>query len=112
MNGLDATLGMVFDPGPPCGAARAASGGSSTPINPGDITGAGGTLCAGKPITLHSTASDPLNHPLKYTWKLNGAPQSAEGTDFTFTPNNAGPFPVEVSVVDTTDPKRTATAGR
>ena len=48
---------------------------------------------------------------LKYTWKLNDAPQGAEGPDFSFTPNNAGDFKVEVSVTDSTDPKRTVTAG-
>jgi hypothetical protein len=111
MTGIDATFGVEFYigrhvvPVPPVIPVVVPA------LIPGDITGADGTLCQGKPITLHSTATDPANHALKYTWKLNGAPQSAEGPDFSFTPNNAGDFKVEVTVVDTTDPKRTVTAG-
>jgi hypothetical protein len=110
-DGLQATLGLVFyfgrhvvpfvPPPPP----------SLGPLNPGEITGAGGTLCLGKPITLHATTSDPANHVLKYIWKLNGAPQTTEGPDFTFTPNNAGDNTVEVTSIDTTDATRMATAG-
>jgi len=110
MNGVEATLGLVFYVGqhtvplPPIPPPP--------PLNGGDITGAGGMLCVGKSITVHSTASDPASppHPMKFMWKLNGEPQSAEGPDFTFPANNAGDFKVEVSVVDTTDPKRTASA--
>jgi hypothetical protein len=69
-------------------------------------------LCQGKAITLHSTASDPGGHPLTYSWKLNDAVQSATGPDFTFTPNNAGDFKIEVAVTDSTStPPRTVTAG-
>lgn len=111
MNGVQATVGLEYfigrhvvpvPPPPPVVVP---------PLTPGEITGAGGTLCQGKPIALHATASDPAGHALKYTWKLNDAPQSAEGPDFSFTPNNAGDFKVEVSVTDSTDPKRTVTAG-
>ena len=110
-NGLDATLGLVFYFGqhvvPYVAPAKPPVG----PLSPGEITGAGGTLCQGKPIALHATVSDPANHPLKYTWKLNGTAQSAEGPDFRFTPNNAGDNTVEVAVVDTLDASRTVTAG-
>jgi hypothetical protein len=110
-DGLNATVGMVFYFGRhtvPCVPAPTPP---PSPLSPGEITGAGGTLCLGKPITLHASTSDPANHALKYTWKLNGAPQTAEGPDFSFTPNNAGDFTVEASVVDTTDATRVVTAG-
>ncbi len=111
LNGVDATVGLVFYIGrhvvPPVPVPVQ----PPQPINPGEITGAGGTLCQGKPITLHATTSDPVNHPLKYLWTLNGASQTAEGPDFSFTPNNAGDFTVAVTATDTTDPKRSVTAG-
>jgi hypothetical protein len=110
-DGLDATIGMVFYFGRHVVPFVPAPVPPPTPLNPGEITGAGGTLCQGKAITVHATTSDPSNHALKYTWKLNGAPQTAEGPDFTFTPNNAGDFTVEASVVDTTDATRSVTTG-
>ncbi len=109
-SGLDATVGLVFyfgrhlvpvQPPPPPPPALTA----------GEITGAGGTLCQGKAISLHATTTDPANHTLKYAWKLNGAPQSADGPDFSFTPNSAGDNTVQVSVTDTTDATRTVTDG-
>lgn len=110
-SGLEATVGMVFYFGrhvvpfvaPPAAAAPG--------LTPGEITGGGGTLCQGKPIELHATTTDPSNHLLKYAWKLNGAPQAAEGPDFSFTPNSAGDNTVEVTVTDTTDATRTAVDG-
>ena len=81
------------------------------PLNAGTITGGEGTLCQGKAITLHSTASDPAGHSLTYAWKLNGAPSGNNSADFPFTPNNAGDFTVQVTVTDSTNPLRTVTAG-
>jgi outer membrane protein OmpA-like peptidoglycan-associated protein len=65
----------------------------------------------GKAINLHSSASDPTGHTLTYAWKLNGAAQGTNSPDFSFTPNNAGDFQVEVAVTDSTTPTRTVTAG-
>jgi len=112
LNGLQATLGIVvylkkpYTPPPPEPPTPPA------PLNAGEITGPGGTLCQGKAITLHSTASDPSGHTLTYSWRLNDAVQNATGPDFTFTPNNAGDFKIEVVVTDSTStPPRTVTAG-
>ena len=110
-NGLEATVGMVFYFGRHVVPFVAPATPPPGPLNPGEITGAGGTLCQGKPIMLHATTSDPAGHPLKYTWKLNGTAQTTEGPDFSFTPNNAGDNTVEVTVVDTTDATRVVTAG-
>jgi opacity protein-like surface antigen len=109
LNGVQLTAGVTWylgkkfvpqprqEPLPPLGAAT---------ITGGDT----GTLCQGKPITLHAEASDPAGHPLTYTWKLNGAPQGSSSPDFTFTPNNAGDFNVELEVADSTCATRKATA--
>lgn len=111
LNGFQGTMGLViylgrrYVPPPPTPPAPPA------PLNAGSITGAEGTLCQGKPITLHSTASDPAGHSLNYAWKLNGAPSGTNSADFSFTPNNAGDFTVQVSVTDSTNPSRTVTAG-
>jgi hypothetical protein len=112
LNGLELTVGAVFYlgrhvvPAPPAPPTP-----PPTPLNAGEITGAGGTLCQGKPITLHATATDPQGHSLAYAWKLNGQPTGGNGPDFTFTPNNAGDNTVEVSVSDATDATRKVTAG-
>ncbi len=103
INGLEATAGLVWYLGqtkcPPITPPVV------TPLSPGTITGAeGATLCQGKPITLHSTASDPQGHTLHYAWKLNGQAQGSDSADFSFTPNNGGDFAVEVSVTDPTVP--------
>jgi opacity protein-like surface antigen/outer membrane protein OmpA-like peptidoglycan-associated protein len=109
LNGVQVTAGLIWylgkkyvpqprqEPLPPLGAAT---------ISGGDT----GTLCQGKAITLHVDASDPAGHPLTYTWKLNGAPQGGNTPDFTFTPNNAGDFNVEVDVADSQCPTRKVTA--
>lgn len=111
LEGLDASVGLVFYIGRHVVPPPPVPPPVTPALNPGEITGAGGTLCQGKPITLHATTSDPANHPLKYVWTLNGAQQTAEGPDFSFTPNNAGDFSVAVTATDTTDPKRSITAG-
>lgn len=113
INGLELTAGVIFYLGqvytPP--APPAVVPPKPAPLNPGSITGYEGLLCQGKPITLHSSASDPLGHTLGYAWKLNGAAVGSNSSDYTFTPNNGGDFVVEVTVTDTTDTSRTVTAG-
>ncbi|MBV9302910.1 MAG: PKD domain-containing protein [Acidobacteriaceae bacterium] len=105
LNGFEGTLGLVWylgqskcppmpEPPPP-----------PAPLSQGAITGAeGATICQGKPVTLHSTASGAAGHKLSYAWKLNGAASGTDSPDFTFTPNNTGSFTVEVTVTDTTPP--------
>jgi outer membrane protein OmpA-like peptidoglycan-associated protein len=109
LNGAQVTLGLIYylgekyvpqprqEPLPPLGAAT---------ITGGDT----GTLCQGKPITVHAEASDPAGHPLTYAWKLNGAPQGSNTSDFSFTPNNAGDFTVDLEVTDSTCATRKVTA--
>ena len=46
-----------------------------------------------------------------YTWKLNGVAQSGTGPDFSFTPDSAGDFTVEVVITDSTNSSRSVTAG-
>ena len=105
INGFEVTAGLVFylgekkcPPPPPPPPAP-------TPLTQGSITGAEGqTICQGKPVNLHSTASGPAGHTLTYAWKLNGAASGSNSPDFSFTPNNTGDFQVEVTVTDTTPP--------
>jgi hypothetical protein len=111
VNGLQATMGLVLYLKKPYVAPPPAPPPPPAPLSAGEITGPGGTLCQAKPIALHSTASDPSGHALTYSWKLNDAVQTATGPDFSFTPNNAGDFKVEVVVTDSTTPSRTVTAG-
>lgn len=111
-NGFEGTMGLVIYLGQGARPApSAAPPPPPAPLNAGTITGAEGTLCQGKPITLHSTASDPAGHTLNYAWKVNGAASGTDSPDLTFTPNNAGDFQVEVTVTDATNPSRTVTAG-
>jgi opacity protein-like surface antigen len=112
INGLQATAGLVFYLGSkPVPPAPPPVKPPPAPLNAGDITGATGTLCQGKPISLHSSASDPEGHALTYAWKLNDAAAGGNSPDFSFTPNNGGDFKVEVTVTDSTDPNRKVTAG-
>jgi opacity protein-like surface antigen len=105
LNGLQATAGLVFylgekkcPPMPPAPPPPA-------PLQQGAITGAEGqTICQGKPVTLHSTASGASGHNLSYAWTLNGQASGSDSADFTFTPNNTGDFTVAVTVTDKTPP--------
>jgi outer membrane protein OmpA-like peptidoglycan-associated protein len=105
LNGFQGTLGLVWyigqtkcPPLPPPPPPPA-------PLNQGAITGADATaICQGKPVNLHSTASGPDGHKLKYAWTLNGQPSGSDSPDFSFTPNNTGDFQVAVTVSDTTPP--------
>jgi len=111
INAFQGTVGIVLYLGHRAAPAAAPQVVAPAPLNAGGITGGEGTLCQGRPITLHSTASDPAGHTLSYAWKLNGSPSGGNSADFSFTPNNAGDFTVEVAVTDSTNPSRTVTAG-
>ena len=112
LNGFQGTIGIViylrrpYVPPPPTPPPPAPG-----PLNPGSITGAEGPVCPSRPITLHSTASDPAGHALTYAWKVNGTPSGTNSPDFSLTPNNAGDFAVEVAIADSTNPSRNVTAG-
>ena len=113
INGLELTAGVTFYLGQVYVAPlpQPVIQHKVSPLNPGSIDGYEGLLCQGKPITLHAHIVDPEGHPLAYAWKLNGAPSGTNSPDLTFTPNNGGEDTVEVTVTDTTDPKRNATEG-
>ncbi|HEY3940580.1 MAG TPA: PKD domain-containing protein [Bryobacteraceae bacterium] len=105
LNGLQATAGLVFYFGqskcPPMPPAPPPPAPLPTPT----LSGAEGTICQGKPVTLHATLTGaPADHKLTYAWTLNGAAQEATGPDFTFTPNNAGSFNIQLTVTDATPP--------
>ena len=111
LNGVQATLGLVVYAKQPYVAPPQAPPLAPAPLSAGEITGPGSILCQGRAIALRSTASDPGGHPLTYTWKLNGEAQPGSSSDFSFTPNNAGDFRVEVVIADPTNAARTVTAG-
>lgn len=104
-SGLQATLGLVFFAGttkcPPMPAAPPPPAPLPTPT----ISGGEGTICQGKPVTLHATMSGaPADRKLSYAWTVNGQAQEANAPDLTFTPNNTGSFSVQLTVTDTTPP--------
>jgi outer membrane protein OmpA-like peptidoglycan-associated protein len=105
INSFQGTVGLVFFLGqskcPPMPPAPPPPPALPTPT----ITGAEGTICQNKPVTLHANITPAAGRTVTYAWTLNGAPQSgATGPDFTFTPNNTGTFNVQVTVTDTTPP--------
>ena len=110
-NGFEGTMGLVIYLGQGARPAAQAPPLVVPPLSAGTITGAEGTLCQGKPMTLHSTASDPAGHTLNYAWRVNGSPSGPNSADFAFTPNNAGDFHIDVTVTDSTNPSRTVTGG-
>jgi opacity protein-like surface antigen len=105
LNGLQATVGLVFYLGEKKCPPMPAPPPPPAPLQQGTITGAeGATICQGKPVNLHSTASGATGHTLSYAWTLNGQASGSDSADFTFTPNNAGDFTVAVTVTDKTPP--------
>ncbi|MBV9404408.1 MAG: PKD domain-containing protein, partial [Acidobacteriaceae bacterium] len=104
LNGMQATLGLVWYFGqskcPPMPPAPPAPAPLPTPT----ITGAEGTICQGKPVTLHADITGPSGHTLQYAWTVNGQAQGSNSPDLSFTPNNTGSFNVQVTVRDTTPP--------
>ena len=104
-NGLQATLGFVLFAGttkcPPMPPAPPPPAPLPTPT----ISGGDGTICQGKPVTLHATMQGaPADRKLAFAWTVNGQAQDATSPDLTFTPNNTGSFSVQVTVSDTTPP--------
>ncbi len=105
LTGVQATAGLVFYIGEKKCPPMPAPPPPPAPLTQGAITGAEGqTICQGKPVSLHSTASGPEGHKLKYAWTLNGQASGSDSADFSFTPNNTGDFQVAVTVSDTTPP--------
>ncbi len=104
INNFQGTIGLVFYLGqskcPPLPPPPAPPAPLATPT----ITGAEGTICQGKPVTLHANIQATGNQKLSYAWTLNGQAQGSDSPDFTFTPNNTGSFNVQVTVRDTTPP--------
>jgi outer membrane protein OmpA-like peptidoglycan-associated protein len=106
VDGIQATLGLVFYAGetkcPPMPAAPA----PPPPLPSASVTGgdggSSGAFCPGKPVTLHASipASD---RKLAYAWTINGQSQSSTSPDLTFTPS-VGTSNVQVTVTDTTPP--------
>ena len=104
LNSFQGTVGLVFYLGqskcPPMPPAPAPPPALPTPT----ITGGEGTICQGKPVSLHANIQPAAGRNVTYAWTLNGAAQTATGADFSFTPNNTGTFNVQVTVTDTTPP--------
>ncbi len=104
INNFQGTIGLVWYLGqskcPPMPDAPPPPAPLATPT----ITGAEGTICQGKPVTLHANMQASGTQKLSYTWTMNGQAQGSDSPDFTFTPNNTGSFNIQVSVKDTTPP--------
>ncbi len=89
VNGFQGTMGLVLFLGQPARPAPQVPTPcpGPTPLPTPTITGAEGTICQGKPLTLHADVQAPAGHNLTYAWTMNGVPQSnATGPDLTFTP--------------------------
>ncbi len=104
-NGIQATLGLVFYAGttkcPPMPAAPPAPAPLPTP----SISGAEGTICQGKPVSLHATLPGvAADRKLSYAWTVNGQAQDANSPDLTYTPNSTGSISIGLTVTDTTPP--------
>jgi outer membrane protein OmpA-like peptidoglycan-associated protein/opacity protein-like surface antigen len=104
-NGVQLTMGLVFYGGsvkcPPMPPAAPPPAPLPTP----SISGAEGTICQGKPVTLHATMSGAdASRKLSYAWTVNGQAQGGNSPDLTFTPNGASSFSVQLTVTDTTPP--------
>jgi outer membrane protein OmpA-like peptidoglycan-associated protein len=104
-NGVQATMGLVYYGGnvkcPPMPPAPPAPAPLPTP----SISGGEGTICQGKPVTLHATLSGvDAARKLSYAWTVNGQAQDANSPDLTFTPNSVSSFNVSLTVTDTTPP--------
>ncbi len=104
INNFQGTVGLVFYLGqskcPPMPPAPPAPAPLATPT----ITGAEGTICQGKPVTLHANFQAAGNQKPSFSWTVNGQAQGSDSPDFTFTPNNTGSFNIQLTVRDTTPP--------
>jgi outer membrane protein OmpA-like peptidoglycan-associated protein/opacity protein-like surface antigen len=104
LNSFQGTLGLVFYLGQSKCPPMPAPPPPPPPLPTPTISGGEGTICQGKPVTLHATIQAPAGRTLTYEWTLNGAAQTANGPDLTFTPNNTGTFTAQITVRDTTPP--------
>ncbi len=105
INGFQGTLGLVFFAGTTKCPEMPAAPPPPAPLPTPTISGAEGTICPGKAVTLHATLSGvAADRKLKYAWTVNGQAQGEDSPDFSFTPNNTGSFNIQVTVTDTTPP--------
>ena len=104
LNSFQGTLGLVFYLGQSKCPPMPTPPPPPAPLPTPTISGGEGTICQGKPVTLHATIQAPAGRNITYEWTLNGAAQTANGPDLTFTPNNTGTFTAQVTVRDTTPP--------
>ena len=106
LEGMQATLGLVFYLGQSKCPEMPPPPPPPAPLPTPTLAGAdaGGTLCPGKPVTIHATEAAPAGHNLTYAWTVNGQSQSATGPDLTYTPTASGTFNVQLTVTDTTPP--------
>jgi outer membrane protein OmpA-like peptidoglycan-associated protein len=105
INGFQGTIGLVWYAGTTKCPEMPPAPPPPAPLPTPTISGAEGTLCPGKPVTLHATlAGAPSGHNLTYAWTVNGQAQGSNSPDLSYTPNNAGTFNVQVTVTDTTPP--------
>jgi hypothetical protein len=106
LDGIQATLGLVFYGGqsqcPAMPPAPPAPLPLATPTITGADGGGSGTFCPGKPVTLHAGVSGG-DRKLAYAWTVNGQAQSSTSADLTFTPGT-GSSSVQLTVTDTTPP--------
>ncbi|HMF74512.1 MAG TPA: PKD domain-containing protein [Bryobacteraceae bacterium] len=104
LQGLQATLGLVFYLGqskcPPMPPAPPPPAPLPTPT----LSGADGVICPGKPVTIRATMGGGPADKLTYAWTVNGQAQSATGPELTYTPSAGGTFNVQLTVTDTTPP--------
>lgn len=104
INGMQATLGLVWYGGESKCPPMPTPPPPPAPLPTPTISGGEGTICQGKPVNLHASITGPTGHNLTYAWTLNGQAQGSNSADFTFTPNNTGSFNAQVTVSDTTPP--------
>ncbi|HEY7211006.1 MAG TPA: PKD domain-containing protein [Bryobacteraceae bacterium] len=105
INGFMGTVGLVWYAGTTKCPEMPPAPPPPAPLPTPTISGVEGTICPGKPVTLHATLSGaPADHKLKYAWTVNGEAQGSDSPDLTLTPNNTGTFNIQVTVTDTTPP--------
>ncbi len=105
LNGFQGTLGLVWFAGTTKCPEMPPAPPPPAPLPTPTISGAEGTLCPNKPVTLHATLSGaPASHTLKYAWTVNGQPQGSDSPDLSYTPTNTGSFNIQITVTDTTPP--------